>query len=134
MSERIELGIGIGFNSDATTQNNLKKALEELQKKISGKLELKVDLNFDNKNIAKLSEQLKNISSEINRVNNTGLDKVKSEFNSLQDSFEGLKTASISDTIIGDETVKRVTTLKNELNQVQKIIQTKGGKCYICKH
>lgn len=126
MSERVEFGIGIGFNSDATTQNNLKKALEDLQKKISGKMDLKVDLNFDNKNIAKLSQQLEDVSSKLMAVNNIGFSKVQSNFESLQDTMDGFKVSSISETIIGDETVRKVTTLKNELNQVQKIIQTKG--------
>ena len=83
MSERVEFGIGIGFNSDATTQNNLKKALEDLQKKISGKMDLKVDLNFDDKNIAKLSEQLKSVSNQLASVNNVGFGKIQSEFESL---------------------------------------------------
>ena len=126
MSERVEFGIGIGFNSDATTQNNLKKALEDLQKKISGKMDLKVDLNFDNKTIGKLSEQLKTVSDQLSAVNNVGFTKIRSEFESLQDSMNGFKTSSISQTIVDDKVIKQVTTLKNELNQVQKITQTPG--------
>ena len=126
MSERIELFAGINFNSDATTQKNLEKALEDLQKKISGKMDLKVDLNFDDKNIAKLSEQLKSVSNQLASVNNVGFGKIQSEFESLQNSMKGFKTSSISQTIVDDKVIKQVTTLKNELNQVQKITQTPG--------
>ena len=126
MSERIELFAGINFNSDATTQKNLEKALENLQKKISGKMDLKVDLNFDDKNIAKLSEQLKSVSNQLASVNNVGFGKIQSEFESLQNSMKGFKTSSISQTIVDDKVIKQVTTLKNELNQVQKITQTPG--------
>lgn len=126
MSERIELFAGINFNSDATTQKNLEKALEDLQKKISGKMDLKVDLNFDDKNIAKLSQQLEDVSSKLMAVNNVGFGKIQSEFESLQNSMKGFKTSSISQTIVDDKVIKQVTTLKNELNQVQKITQTPG--------
>ena len=75
------------------------------------------------------------INSQVDKANiaftelKGSVEKVNNEFVGLNNSIkiiDGMKTSNVSETIVGDSTVKRVTTLKNELNQVQKIIETPG--------